>query len=249
MVDVQPSAWLVHAMIGRWQARLLCPWWNQEHAQAIRELGIDHDQRQRSDLARTSAIRNAVTLRSLAPWRPGWMYSSAIQSEDQSSVGGDKAAHTKVDHGVDLHVIVVAGMPPLAQDTDILFYDGYCVLCHSAVKFVVKHDRSGTAFRFAPLNGKTFEATVPVNQRSELSNSMVVRTDEGLLLMRSNALVHILQRLGGKWKIVATAVAVIPRPLRDMFYNVIARIRYRVFERRDHLCPVVPGNLRARFDP
>jgi predicted DCC family thiol-disulfide oxidoreductase YuxK len=140
-------------------------------------------------------------------------------------------------------------MPPLAQTTDILFYDGHCGLCHSAVKFVVKHDRSGTAFRFAPLYGKTFEATVPVDQRAGLCDSMVVQTNEGLLLMRSNALVHILQRLGGKWKILALVVAVIPRPLGDVFYNAIARIRYRVFGRRDDLCPVVPHHLRARFDP
>jgi hypothetical protein len=37
------------------------------------------------------------------------MYYSAIQSEDQAPVGGDKAGYAKLDHGVDLHVIVVAG--------------------------------------------------------------------------------------------------------------------------------------------
>lgn len=140
-------------------------------------------------------------------------------------------------------------MPPLAQTTDIVFYDGHCGLCHSAVRFVVKHDRTGTAFRFAPLYGKTFEATVPVDQRPGPCDSIVVQSDAGLLLMRSDAWVHILQRLGGRWKKLAALVAAIPRPLRDVFYNVIARIRYRVFGRRDDLCPVVPRNLHARFDP
>ena len=140
-------------------------------------------------------------------------------------------------------------MPPLAQTADILFYDGHCGLCHNAVKFVVKHDRSGTAFRFAPLYGKTFETRVPVDQRAGLCDSMVLQTDEGLLLIRSNAWVHILQRLGGKWKILAAVVALIPRPVRDVLYNVIARIRYRVFGRRDDSCPVLPNNLRRRFDP
>jgi predicted DCC family thiol-disulfide oxidoreductase YuxK len=65
--------------------------------------------------------------------------------------------------------------------------------------------------------------------------SIVVQTDAGLLLMRSDAWVHILQRLGGRWKKLAALVAAIPRPLRDVFYNVIARIRYRVFGRRDDL--------------
>jgi predicted DCC family thiol-disulfide oxidoreductase YuxK len=131
---------------------------------------------------------------------------------------------------------------------DILFYDGHCGLCHSAVRFVAKHDGAGTAFRFAPLYGKTFEATVPIHLRAGLCNSMVVQTDH-LLLMRSDAWLYILQRLGGRWKILAAIATVIPRPLRDVFYNVIAHIRYRVFGRRDDLCPVVPRNLHARFDP
>jgi predicted DCC family thiol-disulfide oxidoreductase YuxK len=48
---------------------------------------------------------------------------------------------------------------------------------------------------------------------------------------------------------MAAFIAVIPRPLRDVVYEFVARIRYRVFGRRDDLCPVVPPDLRARFDP
>jgi predicted DCC family thiol-disulfide oxidoreductase YuxK len=42
---------------------------------------------------------------------------------------------------------------------------------------------------------------------------------------------------------------VIPRPLRDAVYEFIAAIRYRVFSRRNDLCPIVPAELRERFDP
>jgi predicted DCC family thiol-disulfide oxidoreductase YuxK len=78
---------------------------------------------------------------------------------------------------------------------------------------------------------------------------MVVQTRDGSLLMRSDAWVHILRRLGGGWKVIAALTVVIPRPLRDVFYDFIARIRYRVFGRRDDLCPILPPSLRARFDP
>jgi predicted DCC family thiol-disulfide oxidoreductase YuxK len=37
--------------------------------------------------------------------------------------------------------------------------------------------------------------------------------------------------------------------VRDMIYDFIARVRYRLFGRRDQLCPIVPPELRARFDP
>jgi len=138
---------------------------------------------------------------------------------------------------------------PLEENSETLFYDGHCALCHDSVVFVLKHDRSGKAFRFAPLQGETFKARVPAEQRGGLPDSIVIRTADGALLARSEAMIHILRRLGGKWKNLAAIVAVVPRTLRDNAYDFIARIRYRVFGTRDDLCPVIPPAQRARFDP
>ena len=143
---------------------------------------------------------------------------------------------------------IIQSVPGANQQPEILFYDGYCGLCHWSVKFVLKHDRSGTAFRFAPLQGKTFLLQVPVKQRAARPDSIAVQARDGSLLVRSNAFVHILGQLGGGWKITAALVAAIPRPLRDVVYDLIARIRYRVFSRPEDLCPLVPPDLRSRFD-
>lgn len=132
---------------------------------------------------------------------------------------------------------------------EMLFYDGHCGLCHGAVKFVVKRDRAGRAFRFAPLQGPTFEARVPAERRAALPDSIVVLTNEGVLVARSDAVLHILGRLGGGWKILAGAGRVIPRVLRDAAYDFIARVRYGIFGTRDDFCPILPPDLRARFDP
>ncbi len=131
----------------------------------------------------------------------------------------------------------------------MLFYDGHCGLCHGAVKFVLKRDRSGQAFRFAPLQGPTFELRVPAERRAGLPDSIIVLTNEGALLARSDAVLHILRRLGGGWKALAGVLALVPRTLRDAAYDFIAHIRYRIFGKRDELCPIVPPDLRARFDP
>jgi predicted DCC family thiol-disulfide oxidoreductase YuxK len=117
------------------------------------------------------------------------------------------------------------------------------------VKFVLKHDRSGTAFRFAPLQGKTFQARVSVDRRGCVPDSMAVETHDASLLVRSDACIHILRRLGGGWRVLAALVAAIPHPLRDVVYDFAARIRYRAFGRQDDLCPIVPPELRDRFDP
>jgi predicted DCC family thiol-disulfide oxidoreductase YuxK len=140
-------------------------------------------------------------------------------------------------------------VPAANQQTEVLFYDGHCGLCHGAVKFVLEYDRSGTAFRFAPLQGETFLQRVPPEQRAGLPDSVAVQVGDGSLLVRSNAFIHILRRLGGGWKIMAAIVAVIPRPWRDMAYNFVARVRHRAFGRRNDLCPIVPPDLRSRFDP
>jgi len=131
---------------------------------------------------------------------------------------------------------------------EILFYDGHCGLCHRTVKFLLRHDGAG-AFRFAPLQGETFDRMVPPEQRAGLPDSFVVRTSDGALLVRSNAFMRILRRLGGGWKALASLLAVVPRPLRDAVYDFVARIRYRVFGRREELCPTVPAEWRKRFDP
>jgi predicted DCC family thiol-disulfide oxidoreductase YuxK len=131
----------------------------------------------------------------------------------------------------------------------MLFYDGHCALCHRTVQFVLKRDRSGGAFRFAPLQGPTFLSRVASAERARLPDSMVVLTSEGTLLARSDALVHILSRLGGGWRFWGRAIGMIPREVRNLGYDFVARIRYRVFGKREDLCPVVPPNWRARFDP
>ena len=119
--------------------------------------------------------------------------------------------------------------------TDTLLYDGSCGLCHRSVRFILAEDRSGTAFRFEPLPEDGEKASV------------IVQTADGRTLVRSNAVIHILQRLGGLWRVFGIAFGVVPRIVRDAMYDGVARIRYRIFGRTKDACPIVPPDLRSRF--
>lgn len=134
----------------------------------------------------------------------------------------------------------------MVSPAEIVFYDGHCGLCHGAVKFVLRHDREG-AFQFAPLQGITFRGSVPVARQASIPDSIVILTANGDLLLRSDAFIYILGRLGGVWRTAAAIVTIVPRPLRDAVYNFIARVRYRIFGRRNDICPIVPQELRGRF--
>jgi predicted DCC family thiol-disulfide oxidoreductase YuxK len=141
-----------------------------------------------------------------------------------------------------------AWIPPRKGPTETVFYDGHCGLCHRAVRFLLAEDRAG-AFRFAPLGGETFHDAVPENRRTGLPDSLVIRTADGSLLMRSAAVLHILRRSGGVWRLLAGVAGVVLAGIRDAAYDGVARVRHRLFARPAATCPLIPATLRTRFDP
>jgi predicted DCC family thiol-disulfide oxidoreductase YuxK len=133
-------------------------------------------------------------------------------------------------------------------DHSTVFYDGGCGLCHRAVRFAIAHDRDGSRFRFASLDSEGFRRRVPAAARAGLPDSIVALTPEGTLLVRSAAIIHILDRVGGLWKLLGRLLGIVPRRVRDAGYDGVARVRYRLFRRPDDACPVTPPELRARFE-
>lgn len=135
-----------------------------------------------------------------------------------------------------------------ALEPDRVFYDGTCGLCHGFVVFLLARDPDGSRFRFAPLQGTTFAALVPEAERARLPDSVVIRTNDGRLLVRAAGVAHALRRLGGAWPWVAGAIAIVPAFAADAAYDLVARLRRRLFRRPDDACPVVPIGLRGRFE-
>jgi predicted DCC family thiol-disulfide oxidoreductase YuxK len=128
-----------------------------------------------------------------------------------------------------------------------LFYDGACGLCHAAVRFVLAEDPEGRAFRFAPLEAESFAAAVPSDVRATLPDSLVLLRPDGKLLLRAAAVREICARLGGIWRALGIASHAVPLALLDRAYDVVARVRKRVFAKPIDACPLVPVDLRARF--
>ena len=132
---------------------------------------------------------------------------------------------------------------------DRIFYDGDCGVCHWSVRFVARRDPGGRAFRFAPLGGEVFGRSVPPEVRRGLPDTMVVETAGGEILLRSQAVVHVLRRLGRPWPALGLLLAAVPRPIRDLGYDLFARARRRLAAPPEGVCPVLPPELAARFDP
>jgi predicted DCC family thiol-disulfide oxidoreductase YuxK len=103
--------------------------------------------------------------------------------------------------------------------------------------------------RFAPLGGETFQALVPEANRAGLPDSLILRTADGRLLVRSAAVLECLRRVGGGWRALAILAGVVPTALADRLYDLVAGARHRLFRRPDEVCPIVPAALRDRVLP
>lgn len=68
---------------------------------------------------------------------------------------------------------------------------------------------------------------------------------DGRAYVRSDAAIVVSRFLQGTWKLLGL-VKIIPRPIRDCAYDVVARNRYRWFGRLD-TCIVPTPELKARF--
>jgi predicted DCC family thiol-disulfide oxidoreductase YuxK len=67
-----------------------------------------------------------------------------------------------------------------------------------------------------------------------------------VLLVRSSAVLRVLRYLGGPWRLLAWLGGLLPRPLRDRAYDVIARHRHTLV-RGAPLCLVPTPDQRDRF--
>ncbi|HJQ27620.1 MAG TPA: DCC1-like thiol-disulfide oxidoreductase family protein [Blastocatellia bacterium] len=131
----------------------------------------------------------------------------------------------------------------------VLLYDGVCGFCNRMVQILLRHDRRRT-LRFAALQSDYGEAVKARHPKLNNVDSVVLvehapDTDEERIFIRSDAALRIVAYLGGWWKLLL-AFRILPRPVRDLFYDLFARYRYRLFGKYDS-CLVPSPEVRARF--
>jgi predicted DCC family thiol-disulfide oxidoreductase YuxK len=128
-----------------------------------------------------------------------------------------------------------------------LLYDGVCALCNAAVAFVLKRDRSRAA-RFASLQGDTAAAAIENHPELGGIDSMIWIDASGRTFTRAEAAAAIGLYLGGRWAALAALARIVPLPVRNAVYDLVARWRYRIFGRYD-ACPLPPAGQEKRFLP
>ena len=141
-----------------------------------------------------------------------------------------------------------------------MLFDGVCNFCDSSVNFIIEHDPD-EYFKFAPLQSEegrrlaneygfesataTDDAAPPAEAEDLIPIDSVILIEEGKAYTHSTAALRITRRLGFPWSLFY-AFIVVPKGLRDYFYKLFARYRYRFFGRKDQ-CMLPSPDVRARF--
>lgn len=137
--------------------------------------------------------------------------------------------------------------PPETVPAPLLLYDGTCGFCAASVQLVLRHDRRGL-LRFAPLDGPTAAAVRAAHPLPAGADSMVWvehRPGGGIRVFgRSDAALRVARYLGGAWHL-ARLGRLLPRPMRDAVYDLVARHRHRL--PGAVRCLVPAAEVRDRF--
>ena len=126
----------------------------------------------------------------------------------------------------------------------IVFFDGECVFCNRAARFLMALDRRGDALRYAAMKGEVGrERLVDFPELADVDS--IILLEGGTVHVRSDAVLRAFERMGGLWRVLSV-LRLIPRSLRDGAYDWLARNRIRWFGRTD-FCGLLTPEQRARI--
>ncbi len=135
-------------------------------------------------------------------------------------------------------------VPAFNDDRPIIIFDGHCVLCSRFARFVLRHD-SRAVFRLMAAQSPLGQALYRHYQLDPVNFETNVLLDRGRAWFKSAGTIRMFVELGMPWS-CAAALRLVPRPLLDWLYEVVARNRLRWFG-SSTVCFVADPAHRDRF--
>jgi predicted DCC family thiol-disulfide oxidoreductase YuxK len=126
----------------------------------------------------------------------------------------------------------------------VVLFDGTCAFCERSVIFIARRDPAGY-FRFGASQSPEGAALLARHGISRASARSMILIEDGQVYLRSTASLRIAARLAFPWSLLRWLL-VVPRPLRDAVYRVIAAVRHRIAGRAN-ACEIPPPEIRARL--
>jgi len=130
----------------------------------------------------------------------------------------------------------------METNTPIVFYDGDCGFCNRSVAFVLKHDKT-KSISFAPLQSELTVSLFKDRGWEAPDLSTFYFLENGVLFEKSTAALKVAKYFSFPQSISRIGW-IIPRFIRDWFYDGIAKRRQRLSK---GYCVMPTENERQRF--
>jgi len=126
----------------------------------------------------------------------------------------------------------------------VIIFDGICNLCCGWVQYLIRRDKI-MKFRFVSIQSETGQKLLKQVHGNDKMTESIIYLKGDKCFRESSAVLEILTDLGGAWKLIAV-LKLIPKPIRNKFYQLIAKKRYRYFGKRATCLLPTPVN-KKRF--
>lgn len=129
--------------------------------------------------------------------------------------------------------------------TPILFFDGVCNLCNSAIQFIIKHDKKNVV-RFASLQSVHGKALIThLKEKQETVPDSLLLLHKGKVYSKAAAALRTAAFMGGVWQFLVV-FRIVPRVISNFVYDYVAKNRYRWFGKKEE-CMIPTPELKHRF--
>ena len=128
----------------------------------------------------------------------------------------------------------------------IILYDGSCNLCHLSIEFVRKKEGM-RQFIYYTLQSKEGLELLKKHSGKQISPESVIFIQNNTIFSKSTAAIRIIKHLKFPWNLLYILILV-PVPIRDYFYNIIAKYRFKIFGYRNScILPVNEKTIKNFF--
>lgn len=130
-------------------------------------------------------------------------------------------------------------------DKPIILFDGVCNFCNFWVNFIIDRDNK-EKLKLAALQSEQGQTLLKKFNLPLENFDTFILVEKEKFYSRSTAVLRIVKHLGGLWNLLLIFY-LLPEPIRNFLYNIIAKNRYSLFGRTE-ACRIPTHEERKRFD-
>ncbi len=118
------------------------------------------------------------------------------------------------------------------NSVNVLYFDGDCAFCSGAVRFLERRFHPSRKLRFVGLaSASGIEDVAIMNEKIRRADSVILLR-KGKPYIRSAAAIRTLLHLRQPWPILFPITWLVPLPIRDIAYIIVAKLRHKMESRK-----------------